>query len=150
MKDQLRSLALRDGRYRPEALHFLFDSLETAVNLAGKDTETGSDRHVTGGELVAGLTAHAVNQFGPLSPEVWRAWGIHSPMDWGRIVFLLVDEGLLRRQDSDTLADFEMELDYQAAFVDGYKPSLPRALEPRTPRPRGGSKPAGEPDPEAP
>lgn len=144
MKDQLRSVALRDGRYRPEALHFLFDSLETAVRLAGKDAESGSDRHVTGGELVAGLAEHARVQFGPLVPEVWRAWGIQSPMDWGRIVFLLVEEGLLRRQESDTLADFEIELDYQAAFVASYRPSLPRALEPRAPRKR----PSGPPDPD--
>lgn len=131
MKDQLRALALRDGRYRPEALHFLFESLETAVRLAGKDAEQGSERHVTGQELVAGLTEHAREVFGPLAPEVWRAWGIRAPLDWGQIVFLLVDEGLLRRQDSDTLADFEGELDFERAFVQGYRPALPRALEPR-------------------
>lgn len=134
MKDQLRSVALRDGRYRPEALHFLFESLETAVRLAGKDAEQGQERHVTGQELVAGLAEHAREVFGPLAPEVWRAWGIAKALDWGQIVFLLVDEGLLRRQDSDTLADFEGELDFERAFVQGYRPALPRALEPRAGR----------------
>lgn len=131
MKDQLRALALRDGRYRPEALHFLFESLETAVRLAGKDAELGVERHVTGQELVAGLAAHAREVFGPLAPQVWRSWGIQRPLDWGQIVFLLVDEGLLRRQDSDTLADFEGELDFEREFVQGYRPALPRALDPR-------------------
>lgn len=131
MRDQLRALALRDGRYRPEALTFLFESLETAVRLAGKDAEQGNERHVTGQELVAGLTEHAREVFGPLAPEVWRAWGVQRPLDWGQIVFLLVDEGLLRRQDSDTLADFESELDFERTFVTDYKPALPRALDPR-------------------
>jgi uncharacterized repeat protein (TIGR04138 family) len=131
VKDQLRALALRDGRYRPEALHFLFESLETAVRLAGKDAEQGQERHVTGQELLAGLAAHAREVFGPLAPQVWHAWGIARPLDWGQIVFLLVDEGLLRRQDSDTLADFESELDFERVFVRDYRPALPRALDAR-------------------
>jgi uncharacterized repeat protein (TIGR04138 family) len=142
MKDQLRALALRDGRYRPEALHFLFESLETAVRLAGKDSSQGSERHVTGQELVAGLAEHARELFGPLAAKVWPAWGVHSPLDWGRIVFLLVDEGLLRRQESDTLADFEGEFDLERTFVLNYKTTLPRALEARAGRP--GPAPEGE------
>lgn len=131
MNEQLRKLALRDGRYSPEAFVFLFDALEPALRLAGKEQAEGTERHISGGELVDGLRELARETFGPLAPDVWRAWGVHSPLDWGRIVFLLVDEGLLRRQESDTLADFELELDFEREFVEGYRPRLPRASDPR-------------------
>jgi uncharacterized repeat protein (TIGR04138 family) len=138
MRDQLRQLALRDGRYSPEAFHFLFESLEHAVRLAGKEGAQGSERHVTGQELLAGLREHALESFGPLAAHVWRSWGMKSSLDWGRIVFLLVDQELLRRKDSDTLADFEQGFDYDEAFVEGYVPPLPRSLDPR----RGGASEA--------
>ena len=131
MRDQLRQVALRDGRYSPEAFTFLFESLEQAVRLAGKEGAQGSERHVTGQELLAGLREHAAESFGPLAAHVWRAWGIRVSIDWGRIVFLLVDEGLLRRKESDTLADFEPGFDFDSAFVESYTPPLPRSLDPR-------------------
>jgi uncharacterized repeat protein (TIGR04138 family) len=134
MRDQLRQLALRDGRYSPEAFHFLFESLEHAVRLAGKDTAQGTERHVSGQELLAGLRQNAQESFGPLAAHVWRAWGIRGSIDWGRIVFLLVDEGLLRRKESDTLADFEQDFDFDEAFVQSYAPPLPRGPDTRAGR----------------
>ena len=125
IEDPLRSLALRDGRYSPEAFRFLFESLQHAVELAGKEEAEGAERHVTGQEVLAGMRAYASEIFGPLAAQVWRAWGVHEPLDWGRIVFLLVDEGMLNRQDSDTLDDFRAEFDFERAFVDSYRPQLP-------------------------
>ena len=72
MNDPLRKLALRDGRYTPEAYAFLFESLDNAVRLAGREAAEGVDRHVTGQELLAGLRQHASELFGPLAAEVWR------------------------------------------------------------------------------
>ena len=131
MKDQLRQLALRDGRYSPEAFVFLFASLEHAVRLAGKDSAQGAERHVTGQELLAGLRENAIETFGPLAAHVWRAWGVKSALDWGRIVFLLVEAGLLNRQESDTIEDFRPGFDFDSVFVERYRPPLPRALEAR-------------------
>ena len=45
-------------------------------------------------------------------------------IDWGRIVFLLVDAGLLNRQESDTIDDFRDGYDFQEAFVRDYQPGL--------------------------
>ena len=125
MKDVLRQLALRDGRYSPEAFHFLFDSLDTAIRLAGKESSQGTERHVTGGEVLAGLCQHARDVFGPLAATVWPAWGINAAMDWGRIVFLLVDEGHLKRQPGDRIEDFAQEFDFEVEFVQKYQPTLP-------------------------
>ncbi len=120
----LRKLALKDGRYAPEAFQFLYDSLDHAVKLAGREQSEGAERHVTGQELLAGMRAHAIEQFGPLAGAVWRAWGIRDTLDWGRIVFLLVEEGMLNRQETDSIEDFRSGFDFDAAFVRAYQPRL--------------------------
>ena len=129
MNDPLRKLAQSDGRYSPEALRFLLESLDHAVRLAGKENAEGPARHVTGQELLAGMRALALEMFGPLAAQVWRAWGVRSSLDWGHIVFLLVDAGLLKRQESDSLADFQQGFDFEEAFVRGYRPQLPPTLD---------------------
>ncbi len=125
MNDPLRKLALRDGRYAPEAFQFLYESLEHAVKLAGREAAEGSGRHVSGQELLRGMREYALEVFGPLGGEVWRRWGVQSTLDWGRIVFLLVEEGLLNRQETDSIRDFEGGFDFDEAFVKGYQPRLP-------------------------
>jgi len=136
MSDPLRQVALRDGRYSPEAFRFLFESLDTALRLAGKEEAEGGDRHVSGQEVLAGMRQNAVEAFGPLAAHVWRSWGGHATIDWGRIVFLLVDEGLLKRQEGDRVEDFENGFDFDEAFVAGYRIQLPKSLDPRA---EGGS-----------
>lgn len=128
VSDPLRKLALDDGRYAPEALQFLFESLDHAVRLAGREDAEGPDRHVSGQELLAGMRHYAGELFGPLAGEVWRAWGIQSSLDWGRIVFLLVDAGMLNRQENDTIEDFKDGFDFDEAFVRSYRPKLPPEL----------------------
>jgi uncharacterized repeat protein (TIGR04138 family) len=122
--DPIQELARKDGRFAPEAFRFLFDSLEVAIRIAGKAEESGTERHVTGREVLDGLRRQALDTFGPLAPEVWSAWGVHETLDWGRIVFLLVDAGLLNRQESDTIDDFRDGFDFHAAFVKDYRPRL--------------------------
>ena len=133
MSDPLRKLALTDGRYAPEAFQFLFESLDHAVKLAGREAAEGTDRHVSGQELLAGMRQYAGELFGPLAGEVWRAWGVRDSIDWGRIVFLLVDAGMLNRQDNDTIEDFRQGFDYDEAFVRSYEPRLPPELFVRPP-----------------
>lgn len=124
MSDSYRPLAKRDGRYAPEAFRFLFDSLDRAVQLAGKEHAEGSERHVTGQEVLRGLCENARAAFGPLAAQVWRSWGVREPMDWGRIVFTLVDAQMLKRQEGDTIEDFEADLDFEELFVRDYRADL--------------------------
>ena len=124
MKEKLRQLAMKDGRFAPDAFYFLFEALETATSLAGKSALEGPERHVSGQEVLAGLRARALTTFGPLAPQVWRAWGVHETLDWGRIVFLLVDHGHLRRQEDDTIEDFRAGFDFDRSFEEGYRGAL--------------------------
>lgn len=79
---------------------------------------------MTGGEVLEGMRAHALELFGPLAAQVWRSWGVRETLDWGRIVFLLVDAGLLKRQETDTIEDFKDGFDLDEAFVRHYQPRL--------------------------
>ncbi len=116
---------MRDGRYSPEAFTFLFHSLQHAIQLAGKEEAEGTERHVSGQELLAGMRHYAIELFGPLAAPVWRSWGVNETIDWGHIVFLLVENGMLNRQESDTIEDFRDGFDYDDAFVEAYRPQLP-------------------------
>ena len=61
--------------------------------------------------------------------------------DWGRIVFNLVDHEMLRRQDTDSIEDFDDGYDFDEAFVASYTPALPVELDaaPRPPIGLGGA-----------
>jgi uncharacterized repeat protein (TIGR04138 family) len=123
--DPVREVWRKDGRYSLEAYQFLFESLEQAVKCTGRDVEKGTGRHVSGQELVEGMRLHALDLFGPLAGQVWRSWRIESTLDWGRIVFLLVEARLLNRQETDSIDDFASCFDFDEAFRDGYRPTLP-------------------------
>ncbi|HEX6885786.1 MAG TPA: Minf_1886 family protein [Planctomycetota bacterium] len=120
-------LALKDGRYSPEAFRFLFEALPHAMRLAGKGEAQSTPKHVTGQEVVAGLRMLAAQQFGPLAAGVWRSWGVNSTLDWGQIVFLLVENRHLNRQESDTLEDFREGFDFDEVFVRQYRVPLSEA-----------------------
>lgn len=128
MTDPLREVWKKDGRYALEAFQFLFDSLDQAVLLTGREKHEGPARHVTGQELLEGMRLHALALFGPLAAQVWRSWGVASTMDWGRIVFLLVEAKLLNRQESDSIQDFRDCFDLDETFVESYRPKLPEEL----------------------
>jgi len=127
MSDPLRKLSLKDGRYAPEAFQFVFEALDQVVQATGREEAEGTERHITGRELLEGMKAYAMQIFGPLAPQVWRKWGVHSTLDWGHIVFLLVEAKLLNRQDTDTIEDFRDGFDFDEAFA-SYEPSLPPEL----------------------
>lgn len=130
-KERLRQIARADGRYSPEAFYFLFEALEVAVKLAGKDGLQGTARHVSGREVLDGMREHALASFGPLAAYVWRAWGVRETLDWGHVVFLLVDQGMLKRQDSDSIEEFRAVYDFDEAFVGAYDTRLREALAAR-------------------
>jgi len=130
LRHDIRKLSREDGRFRAEAFVFLFESLEPAVKLAGRDEAQGTDRHITGQELVEGLRSEATRMFGPLAAQVWRSWGVNSALDWGHIVFLLVNEGLLNRREEDTIDDFREGFDFDQSFVEEYQLVLPAVIGP--------------------
>ena len=73
-------------------------------------------RHVTGVELAWACRDFALEQFGLLAPEVLAYWGVRQSGDFGRIVYVLVDIGLLITRSGDREEDFDDVYQFTAAF----------------------------------
>jgi len=106
----------RDGRYAPEAFHFLHRGLDLATRLKYAGRAASGPRHVTGQELCQALRILALQLWGPLAREVLRRWNIHSTRDFGEMVYLMIDLGLMGKQESDDISDFDNVYDFEAAF----------------------------------
>ncbi len=72
--------------------------------------------HLAGKELAWGCRDYARAQFGLTAPTVLRHWGVESTEDIGRIVYTLIDAGLLISQPDDRLEDFDGVFEFDAAF----------------------------------
>jgi uncharacterized repeat protein (TIGR04138 family) len=78
-------------------------------------------RHVTGSELARACRDFAVRQFGLMAESVLAHWGITRTEDLGRIVYTLVDVGLLVTQPGDRESDFAGVYDFPDAFRADYE-----------------------------
>jgi uncharacterized repeat protein (TIGR04138 family) len=109
-EQKISQILLRDDRYRREAYHFVQEGLEFTVQRRGRRG------HVTGRELVEGLRDLARERFGLMARTVLKQWGITRTGDFGEIVFNLVEEQIMSKQDSDTRDDFDNAYDFEEAF----------------------------------
>ncbi len=73
-------------------------------------------RHVSGGELSWAVRDLAFDKFGLMAQTVLREWGIRSTADIGRMVYSLVEIGLLSTQPGDREEDFHGVYDFEDAF----------------------------------
>lgn len=96
-----------DPRFRREAYAFLMAALGVTVQaLPAERLDDPARRHLSGRELLDGMTRLAKDQFGALAPMVFAEWGVTSGEDVGDMVFQLVQSGQLSARPEDTLDDF--------------------------------------------
>ena len=125
--DGLDAKSLRDvvdelGLYPHEAFDFVQQGLGyTVMRVHGDNPDPNICRHVTGAQLCEGLREYSLKQWGLLAGTVLRRWNIKETMDFGRIVFALVDNGFMHKTDEDHLEDFRNVYDFDRAFEVGYK-----------------------------
>ncbi|PYO94419.1 MAG: hypothetical protein DMD62_05490 [Gemmatimonadetes bacterium] len=109
----LAELRRRDGKYNERAYVFVLAALEFA------QTRLPVRRHLSGVELAWACRDFALEQFGMLAGSVLSHWGVQSTEDFGQLVFLLIEVGLLARQPTDKLEDFERVYDFAEVFKAG-------------------------------
>ena len=78
-------------------------------------------RHITGRALCTGLRDEAWDRWGLLARTVLARWNVATTLDFGRIVFALVEHGLLQKTDDDTLDDFRGVYDFRTALEADYR-----------------------------
>jgi len=103
-----------DPRYKVNAYIFVIVAVERTISALSYV------RHISGQELLAGITDYAIDQFGPMSKEVFNYWGIKESTDFGNIVFNLIEAGLLTKRSEDSIDDFKNGSDFKKIFEEEY------------------------------
>ena len=113
--DVMARIRARGGQYHERGYLFVLATIEFL------QTRLEVRRHVSAPELAWACRDFAQQQFGLLAPGVLAHWGITRTEDIGRIVFTLVDIGLLVTQPGDTESDFEGVYQFADVFGDSYE-----------------------------
>lgn len=127
--DILQKIVESDPRYHRDAYAFLRDALEFTQKLISKANKN-QVRHISGQELLNGIREYALITFGPMTTTVFEEWGIRSCADFGNMVFLMVENNLLRKQDQDSPDDFKNGYSFDEAFRKPFQPANRRAITP--------------------
>jgi uncharacterized repeat protein (TIGR04138 family) len=112
--DVMGRIRARGGRYNERAYLFLLGTIEFL------QSRLEVRRHVTAAELAWACRDFALQQYGLLAPVVLAHWGITQTEDLGRIVYTLVEVGLLVTQPGDHESDFNAVYQFTDAFGESY------------------------------
>ena len=112
--DVMGRIRARGGRYNERAYLFLLGTIEFL------QSRLEVRRHVTAAELAWACRDFALQQYGLLAPVVLAHWGITQTGDLGRIVYTLVEVGLLVTQPGDHESDFDAVYQFTDAFGESY------------------------------
>jgi uncharacterized repeat protein (TIGR04138 family) len=118
----LARIRARGGGYHERAYFFVLATIEYL------QSRLDVRRHVSGAELACACRDFAHEQFGLMAGSVLAHWGVTRTDDFGRIVFTLVEVGLLVTQPGDRESDFASVYDFSDAFGRSYDwQNLPEA-----------------------
>ena len=109
--DQLQE---RNPRFHARSYLFVLEALHSVIQ------SLGAPRHISGGELTEGVRELAIGRYGLLARTVLEHWGIHETEDVGRVVFAMVEQGILVKQEGDRPEDFADLFDFEEAFELNY------------------------------
>jgi uncharacterized repeat protein (TIGR04138 family) len=122
----LKTLALADGRYAPEAFIFVHDAFIFTTKLlrAGKmkpldgAARERNNAQLSSAELLEGLRRLALERWGAMAKTVFKRWGVHGTEDFGAIVFCLVEKGGWSKRANESLDDFRDGFDFNTTFTE--------------------------------
>ncbi|MGD8319913.1 MAG: hypothetical protein PVJ02_05650 [Gemmatimonadota bacterium] len=109
--DQLQE---RNPRFHAKAYFFVLAALHSVLR------SLDAPRHISGRELAEGVRELALDRYGPMARTVLEHWGIHTTEDVGGVVFALVEQGILVKQDGDRPEDFADVFDFEEVFELNY------------------------------
>jgi len=111
---RIKKIVKKDRRFNEDAYFFVLSALDTALS------NLSSPRHITGRELLEAIRVYGLQQYGPMTSTVLEHWGIKTTEDFGKIVFNMIDVGMLRKTDTDCLQDFKDVYDFKEVFKGNY------------------------------
>ena len=121
MKKTIEDIAREDGRYDARALKFVFEGLaQTVEKFRQQHDPEDMPRHISGQELAWGLAEVAQIRWGRLAGMVLSSWNLTTTRDFGEIVYLMIDNGWMTSQETDTIEDFDDVFDFTDVFEKQY------------------------------
>jgi uncharacterized repeat protein (TIGR04138 family) len=123
--EALDAVISRDTRYDREAYVFVRDALEYTLKKRRK-ARKDEPPDIPAADLLDGLRLYALKEYGPMTRLVLESWGVHSCEDIGNLVFNLVEVNVFSKTDRDTAAEFRAGFDFEAAFVEPFRPQRKR------------------------
>jgi uncharacterized repeat protein (TIGR04138 family) len=116
-----------DARFDRKAYAFIRQALDHTVKEIKKrqPDRTSKSQHVSGAELLEGIRAYALDQYGPLTKTVLNTWGVGKCSDFGDIVFNLIEYNVFSKTENDRREDFSDIYSFEDAFVKPFRPSRP-------------------------
>ncbi|RKY30739.1 MAG: hypothetical protein DRP74_06375 [Candidatus Omnitrophota bacterium] len=109
-REKVERIVESDPRYKTDAYIFVMQALWYTQKRFKRQG------HVNGRELLKGIRAFGLEQYGPMTKTVFNHWGIKSTEDFGEIVFNMVDSGLLHKTEEDSRQDFRDGFDFDSAL----------------------------------
>jgi len=114
------------GVYPADAYLFVQQGLSyTVEKIHGEVTEPNASHHISGKDLCLGLRDVALDRWGLLARIVLERWNITSTLDFGRIVFAMVEHQLMQKTDQDQLHDFRQVYDFHIELEKSYRIAAP-------------------------
>jgi uncharacterized repeat protein (TIGR04138 family) len=120
----LNEIVARTGLYPVEAFEFVRSGLGYTAQKVYPDDEklSESEQHVSGRQLCYGLRDFAIRRYGLLAKPVLYHWNVRRTGDFGRIVFAMIDSGMMRKTPQDCIEDFDNVFDFAQAFEPPQRP----------------------------
>ena len=117
-RKSMEQIIRADGRYPIEAFGFLQEAMSSAIKTAYSDELPISGQpHVSGQQISQACREMALERWGMLARTVLEKWNIRSTIDFGKMVYLLIEHGLMKKTDEDGVEDFENVYDFDEAVT---------------------------------
>lgn len=113
-KDFMKEILQRRSVYKPEAYVFVLQGMRFI------QTRLNAPRHVTGQEFARALADFARELYGALARSVLAEWGITQTLDFGTIVYDLIEMGQMSKRPEDSVEDFRDVYGFDDEFGEGY------------------------------
>lgn len=116
-EESMEEVIRKDGRYPLDAYAFLQEGMAKAAKEAhGEEVILAAPKHVTGQQICLAIRDLAIERWGQLAKTVLGKWNIRCTMDFGKMVYLLIEHRFMKKTDEDRIEDFQEIFDFDDAF----------------------------------
>lgn len=98
--DSLHQVSQKHNKYPVQAYLLIYETLDWLH-------QKGNVSHLTGADLSQAMFSYSLAVYGLLSKMVWRELNILRSEDIGNMVYHLLDEKLMNKQETDNQSDFD-------------------------------------------